>query len=158
MENVPLSVSLRTDYDPSREFFEIEVALIGTGKSERVNADDKISYATASRVLTTFEDLPPDPARVVEVKLVGHSGHVAGVVNPPVKNKYGYWTNNDLAASPQGWLDSAEQHEGSWWPDWAAWLAKQSGEQVPARTPGDGKLEVIEDAPGSYVTVDLRQD
>ncbi len=86
------------------------------------------------------------------------SGHVAGVVNPPAKNKYGYWTHDDLKASPQAWLDSAEQHEGSWWPDWATWLAKQSGEHVPARTPGDGKLEVIEDAPGSYVKVDLRQD
>ena len=86
------------------------------------------------------------------------SGHVAGVVNPPVKDKYGYWTNTKLTDDPEAWLKDAEQHRGSWWPDWAAWLAKQSGDQVPARTPGDGKLKVIEDAPGSYVKVDLRQD
>ncbi len=85
------------------------------------------------------------------------SGHVAGVVNPPAKDKYGFWTNDKLDADPDTWLENAEQHGGSWWPHWSAWLAAQSGEQVPARTPGDGKLDVIEDAPGSYVKVDLRQ-
>jgi polyhydroxyalkanoate synthase len=55
------------------------------------------------------------------------------------------------------WLAGAEQQDGSWWPHWSAWLAAQSGEEVPARQPGDGKLKVIEDAPGSYVKVDLRQ-
>jgi len=84
------------------------------------------------------------------------SGHVAGVVNPPAKDKYGYWTNKDLPADPEAWLAAAEQHHGSWWPHWAAWLAKQSGAQIPARQPGDGKLKAIEDAPGAYVQVDLR--
>jgi polyhydroxyalkanoate synthase len=50
-------------------------------------------------------------------------------------------------------LAKAKQHEGSWWPDWRAWLAKKSGKKVPARQPGDGKLAPIEDAPGSYVKV-----
>ena len=61
-----------------------------------------------------------------------------------------------LPADPEAWLAAAEQHHGSWWPHWATWLAEQSGAEVPARQPGDGKLKVIEDAPGSYVQVDLR--
>jgi polyhydroxyalkanoate synthase len=79
------------------------------------------------------------------------SGHVAGVVNPPDANKYGYWTNDELPADPQAWLADAKQSPGSWWVDWAAWAAKHSGPKVPARQPGDGKLKPIEDAPGSYV-------
>jgi len=84
------------------------------------------------------------------------SGHVAGVVNPPAKNKYGYWTNAENPESPEAWLEGAEQHEGSWWPHWAEWLAGHAGARVPAREPGDGKLKVIEEAPGSFVKVDLR--
>jgi poly[(R)-3-hydroxyalkanoate] polymerase subunit PhaC len=79
------------------------------------------------------------------------SGHVAGVVNPPDANKYGYWTNDELPADAQAWLAGAKQNPGSWWVDWAAWAAKHSGPKVPARKPGDGKLKPIEDAPGSYV-------
>jgi polyhydroxyalkanoate synthase len=79
------------------------------------------------------------------------SGHVAGVVNPPDANKYGYWTNDELPADAQAWLAGAKQSPGSWWVDWAAWAAKHSGPKVPARKPGDGKLKPIEDAPGSYV-------
>jgi polyhydroxyalkanoate synthase len=81
------------------------------------------------------------------------SGHIAGVVNPPVANKYCYWTNPDLPADPEAWLSGAERHDGSWWTDWQAWVAPQSGKQVPARQPGSGALPVIEDAPGSYVRV-----
>jgi polyhydroxyalkanoate synthase subunit PhaC len=79
------------------------------------------------------------------------SGHVAGVVNPPDANKYGYWTNDELPADAQAWLAGAKQNPGSWWVDWAAWAAKHSGPKVPAHKPGDGKLKPIEDAPGSYV-------
>jgi polyhydroxyalkanoate synthase subunit PhaC len=81
------------------------------------------------------------------------SGHIAGVVNPPAANKYGYWTNDELPADPEAWLEGATQHPGSWWPDWSAWNARHSGPKVPARKPGEGKLPVIEDAPGSYVRV-----
>jgi len=89
-----------------------------------------------------------------EVKFIlAASGHIAGVVNPPASNKYGYWTNSKSAATPAEWLTSAEAHEGSWWPAWAAWAKKRSGAKVAARTPGDGKLKVIEPAPGSYVQV-----
>lgn len=83
--------------------------------------------------------------------VLAQSGHIAGVVSPPGKTKYGHWTNEKLPEDPQEWLESAQVHEGSWWPDWAAWLAPQSGKKVPARTPGDGPLKAIEDAPGSYV-------
>ncbi|MBB5223535.1 polyhydroxyalkanoate synthase [Amaricoccus macauensis] len=89
-----------------------------------------------------------------EVKFVlGGSGHIAGVVNPPAeKPKYGYWTRDDYPATAEEWLSGATYAEGSWWPLWAEWLeAKDTAEQVPARKPGSGKLKVIEDAPGTYV-------
>ncbi len=81
------------------------------------------------------------------------SGHIAGVVNPPVAGKYGYWTNPELPPDPEAWLAGAAHNEGSWWPDWAAWNSEHAGEMVPARQPGDGKLTPIEDAPGSYVRI-----
>ncbi|MGH6919430.1 MAG: PHA/PHB synthase family protein, partial [Geminicoccaceae bacterium] len=79
------------------------------------------------------------------------SGHIAGIVNPPSADKYGYWTNPALPPDPKDWLEGAEQHAGSWWPHWRDWNAAYSGKKVPARVPGDGKLTPIEDAPGSYV-------
>ena len=81
------------------------------------------------------------------------SGHIAGVVNPPGANKYGHWVNTRLPKSPEAWLDKAEWRDGSWWPDWTAWIARHAGGKVDARKPGDGRLTVIEDAPGSYVQV-----
>ncbi len=85
--------------------------------------------------------------------VLGFSGHIAGVINPPSAGKYGYATNAELPADPDAWLAGATHHEGSWWSDWAKWVARYGGKQVPARRPGDGKLEPIEDAPGSYVKV-----
>ena len=79
------------------------------------------------------------------------SGHIAGVVNPPEKKKYQYWTNAEDADNYADWLASAKEHPGSWWPDWASWLRRRSGKKIPARTPGKGKLKPIENAPGSYV-------
>jgi len=88
--------------------------------------------------------------------VLGGSGHIAGVVNPPAANKYGYWTNADLPPTPEEWQAKAEWHQGSWWPDWQAWIGGLNGPvRVPARKPGDGRLEVIEDAPGSYASVRL---
>ena len=83
------------------------------------------------------------------------SGHIAGVVNPPAKNKYGYQTNPELPPTPKEWLADAKPHDGSWWPHWRAWIKTNAGKSkdVKARVPGDGKLEVIEPAPGSYVRV-----
>jgi polyhydroxyalkanoate synthase subunit PhaC len=82
------------------------------------------------------------------------SGHIAGVVNPPAKQKYQYWTGpKPRSANLEGWLAKATEHPGSWWPDWLAWLKNQDDTRVPARHPGDGALKPIEDAPGSYVKV-----
>jgi polyhydroxyalkanoate synthase subunit PhaC len=81
------------------------------------------------------------------------SGHIAGIVNPPVKNKYGYWVGpQKLPENAEDWFEKTKQHEGSWWGDWHNWLTKQDSEKVSARQPGDGKLKAIEDAPGTYVT------
>jgi poly[(R)-3-hydroxyalkanoate] polymerase subunit PhaC len=79
------------------------------------------------------------------------SGHIAGVINPPNKNKYQYWTGGPPVGNLDGWLAAAEEHPGSWWPDWLQWIKAQDETQVPARKPGGGKLEPIEDAPGTYV-------
>ncbi len=80
------------------------------------------------------------------------SGHIAGVVNPPNRNKYQYWTGpRPRSANLDGWLAKATEHPGSWWPDWLAWLKNQDEAEVPAREPGGGVLTPIEDAPGSYV-------
>jgi polyhydroxyalkanoate synthase len=87
--------------------------------------------------------------------VLGGSGHIAGIVNPPAANKYGYWTNEQLADTPQAWLAAATQHAGSWWSDWATWVEKYAGDKVAARVPGDGKLEAREDAPGSFVKLRL---
>ncbi len=82
------------------------------------------------------------------------SGHIAGVVNPPDRHKYQYWTGpKPTNANLERWLAKAVEHPGSWWPDWLAWLTALDATQVPARAPGGGKLEPIEDAPGSYVKV-----
>ena len=85
--------------------------------------------------------------------VVSGSGHIAGVINPPEAKKYQYWTNDKKAATLEEWLKGATEHPGSWWPDWLTWIAARSGDKVPARVPGDGKLKAIEDAPGSFVKV-----
>jgi polyhydroxyalkanoate synthase len=91
--------------------------------------------------------------------VLGGSGHIAGIINPPAANKYCYWTSDALPPTPEEWQAGATRHEGSWWTDWQRWIdAQNGGEQVPARTPGDGKLEVLEDAPGSYVAVRLDRE
>ncbi|HEY4773766.1 MAG TPA: class I poly(R)-hydroxyalkanoic acid synthase [Xanthobacteraceae bacterium] len=82
------------------------------------------------------------------------SGHIAGIVNPPAKQKYQFWTG----APPRGddlesWLATAQEHPGSWWPHWLAWLKQLGREEVPARAPGAGRFAPIEDAPGSYLKV-----
>jgi polyhydroxyalkanoate synthase len=81
------------------------------------------------------------------------SGHIAGIVNPPSKKKYGHYTNDALNLAHADWLAGAKFHEGSWWPRWHAWLEKQSGKQVKARIPGDSTHAVLCDAPGTYVIV-----
>jgi polyhydroxyalkanoate synthase len=89
--------------------------------------------------------------------VLGGSGHIAGIVNPPVANKYGFWTNDatdgDLPESPEDFLAGATQNAGSWWTHWNSWVTALPGgdAKVKARKPEDGTLAVIEDAPGAYV-------
>jgi polyhydroxyalkanoate synthase len=85
--------------------------------------------------------------------VLGGSGHIAGIINPPAANKYGYWIHDGLEDDPDAWLKNATQNAGSWWVDWGRWIAKHAGEKIAARVPGDGKLKALEDAPGSYVAV-----
>ena len=89
------------------------------------------------------------PARFV----LSGSGHIAGMINPPSANKYGYWTHEELPPSADEWFEGAKQHEGSWWTDWQAWIAARTGREVAPRIPGKGKLKALGDAPGTYVRI-----
>ena len=81
------------------------------------------------------------------------SGHIAGVINPPTKPKYQYWSDGAPEGKFEDWVAKAKEAPGSWWPDWLAWLTAQAPEKVPARKPGEGKLKPLCDAPGEYVRV-----
>ena len=121
---------------------------------------DMTKVKTPCFFLSTMEDhIAPWKATYAATQLfsgettftLAASGHVAGVVNPPHKNKYGYWTNNKNPADPDEWFSNAKSHDGSWWPQWQKWIGKYAGDKVAARKIGGGKLKPIEDAPGSYV-------
>ena len=84
--------------------------------------------------------------------ILSESGHIAGIVNPPSKNKYGHYINDAPMTTPDDWLAGAKFHNGSWWPRWGEWLKARSGKQVPARVPGDSTNPVLAPAPGAYVT------
>ena len=83
--------------------------------------------------------------------VLGESGHIAGIVNPPAKQKYSYWTNTNLVDSAEEWLQQSEHHAGSWWPHWMNWLAGYQGAVISKRQPETGELGVVDEAPGSYV-------
>lgn len=85
--------------------------------------------------------------------IMTQSGHIAGIVNPPSKKKYGHYTNTDLSLSHEAWLEEADFHEGSWWPRWESWLRSQSGGLVAARIPGEGTHPALYEAPGTYVSL-----
>jgi polyhydroxyalkanoate synthase len=88
--------------------------------------------------------------------VLGGSGHIAGIVNPPSAKKYQYWSNDAFPSTAEEWLETAIQKPGSWWEDWQQWMDRQNGDdKVPARAPGDRELKVIEDAPGSYASLRL---
>lgn len=89
--------------------------------------------------------------------VLGGSGHIAGIINPPSAQKYGYWTHpaKALPANPDDWMAGAVQHTGSWWTDWQAWVTGLDAAQVPARDPAKGKLKSLEPAPGSYAMLRL---
>jgi polyhydroxyalkanoate synthase len=104
---------------------------------------------------------PPESVRKIMDHFAGPkrfvlagSGHIAGVVNPPAAQKYQYWVSTRNPETLDEFVEGAEEHKGSWWPDWLEWLKQQDSETVKAegaRVPGKGKLKAIEDAPGSYV-------
>jgi len=119
---------------------------------------DLTKITTPSFLLSTREDhIAPWKSTYVSTQLykgpvkfvLSGSGHIAGVINPPTANKYGYWTNDTCPENPEDWMKGAEEHQGSWWPEWIKWLESYAGEQVPAREVKAG----IEAAPGSYVLV-----
>jgi polyhydroxyalkanoate synthase len=86
--------------------------------------------------------------------VMGASGHIAGVINPPAAKKRSYWTGSDTSfpKDAEQWIAKAKEHAGSWWPDWAAWLKTHAGKQIAApKTYGKGKYKAIENAPGRYV-------
>jgi polyhydroxyalkanoate synthase len=85
--------------------------------------------------------------------VLGGSGHIAGVVNPPEKKKYSFWTGGPADGEIEKWIENAIEHKGSWWTDWLAWLKDIDRREVPARIPGEGPLPAIEDAPGRYVKI-----
>ncbi len=121
---------------------------------------DLSQVTTPSYMISTLEDhIAPWKSTFAAMRLFGKflrfvlsgSGHVAGIVNPPAQQKYGYWTNDKEEKDPNKWLLSATKHEGSWWPDWHRWMQDSgfAGGKMPARIPENA----IEDAPGSYVKV-----
>jgi len=122
---------------------------------------DLTKIATSTFLLSTREDhIAPWKATYAATRLysgpvkfvLSASGHMAGVLSPP-GGKYGHWTNDSLPPTPDEWLSGAQAHQGSWWPVWDAWVTPFDNGRVPARIPGDGKLTIIEDAPGAYVRV-----
>lgn len=85
--------------------------------------------------------------------VLGGSGHIAGIINPPSKGKYNYLTGGPVKGTFDEWVASAKETKGSWWPHWLEWVTAQAPRKVPARIPGDGKIKPICDAPGEYVRV-----
>jgi len=119
---------------------------------------DLRSITTPSFLLATREDhIAPWRSTYAATQLykgpvtfvLSGSGHIAGVVNPPAANKYGYWVNDACPPDSEDWFKSATQHNGSWWPEWLKWLENYAGEQISAREVKNG----LEAAPGSYVLV-----
>lgn len=137
-----------------------ENALMRAGSIELAGVPINVSkITTPSYILATRDDhIAPWMATYVATQLydgpvhftLADSGHVAGVVNSPTKNKYCYWTGSDLPPKPEDWFEGAKQTEGSWWPNWLAFITPLSGEKIPARKVGNVTYKPIEPAPGSY--------
>jgi polyhydroxyalkanoate synthase len=135
------------------------------GRGEMVLGDVKLDFSKVKipiyNLATREDHIAPAKSVFTGAKLfggemryvLGGSGHIAGVINPPgPKLKYQYWTGPRPEGAFEDWVAKAEQHPGSWWPDWAAWVAAQAPEKVKARKPG-GRFKTLGDAPGEYVRV-----
>jgi len=85
--------------------------------------------------------------------IVSESGHIAGIINPPTKNKYGHYVSTSKTGDPDAWMEGAERKDGTWWPTWEGWLKGRSGARVAAREPGSGGLKILGPAPGEYVKI-----
>jgi len=84
--------------------------------------------------------------------VLGASGHIAGIVNPPAKKRRSYWVGEPYPDDPDAWLEDAREERGSWWPFWSEWLARHAGGTRPAPSaPGSARYKPIEPAPGRYV-------
>lgn len=83
--------------------------------------------------------------------VLGGSGHIAGIINSPESKKYNYYTNTSTTSSPEEWIENAEEHPGSWWPEWLKWLNAHSGKSIPAPDFSQLPYAPLMDAPGSYV-------
>jgi len=145
LEEVYLKNKLRAAGGLQMDGVDIDISKIETPMFVLATRDDHIAPWTSIYPTTQIID---------DVTFVlGGSGHIAGVINPPGERcKYGYMTAPDYPETPDGFLAKAESHEGSWWPEWSAWLSERSGEQVPARKVAKrGKYKSIEPAPGSFV-------
>jgi polyhydroxyalkanoate synthase len=112
--------------------------------------DHIVPWTAAFKSMSLLNPGKPENNRFV----LGASGHIAGVINPASKGKRSYWSSNGQATDPEAWMAAATEHKGSWWTDWAAFLAKHGGKDVKARSKlGNKKYAPIEPAPGRYVKV-----
>ena len=145
-----------------REFYHHNALANGTMKLGGVQLDLSKIKIPVFNVATRDDHIAPAPSVFKGAKLfsgpvdfvLAGSGHIAGVINPPDKVKYQFWTGEKPAGdtSLEDWERKATEHPGSWWPHWIEWLANHSGDLVAPREPGK-RLGAIEDAPGSYVRV-----
>ncbi len=125
----------------------IDLTRISTPCYIQAGREDHIAPATSVWKLTRFLSGP-------WTFVLAGSGHIAGVVNPPSSGKYQYWTNPQARDSLSSFVSGAQEHPGSWWPHWRAWLDSLDNATVAAegkRRPGGPGDTVIEDAPGRYV-------
>jgi polyhydroxyalkanoate synthase len=124
----------------------LDLAKVTVPIYELATREDHIAPAKSAFLGATFFGGP------VRFVLAG-SGHIAGVINPPARNKYQYWTGPEARGEFDDWLAQATEHAGSWWPDWLQWLKDMDASEVKARKPGSTAFKPIEPAPGSYVKV-----
>ena len=141
-----------------REFYHLNRLSKGELKLSGVKLDLKRVKIPIYELFTKEDHIAPANSVFIGSKLfrgpvrsvMAGSGHIAGVVNPPAKKKYQFWSGDPQPTLTE-WMAKATETPGSWWPDWSAWLARLSGTKVEARDPSAGPLKPVEDAPGSYV-------